>query len=64
MRGANCGDGPPNVEIEGHHQYKKKTQSERNYETRKAEHKHTEKHQPRGEFGVGNGQCTGPIIGR
>ena len=57
-------DGPPDVEIEGHLQYKEKTQSERSYETRKAEHKQTEKHQPRGEPGAGNGRCTRPIIGR
>ena len=30
-------DGPPDVEIEGHLQYKEKTQSERSYETRKAD---------------------------
>ena len=42
----------------------RKTQSERIYETRKAEHKQTEKHQPRGESGAGNGQCTRPTIGR
>ena len=48
-------DGPPDVEIEGHLQYKEKTQSERSYVTRKAEHKQT---------GAGNGQCTRLIIGR
>ena len=41
--------------IEGHLQYKEITQSERSYETRKAEHKQTEKHQPRRESGAGNG---------
>ena len=46
---ANCGTDHQTVAIEGHLQYKEKTQSERSYETRKAEHKQTEKHQPRGE---------------
>ena len=37
-------------------QYKENIQSERSYETRQAEHNQTEKHQPRGESGAGNGQ--------
>ena len=55
---------PPEVDIEGHLHYKEKTQSERSSETRKADHKQTEKHQLCGESGAGNGQCTRPIIGR
>ena len=42
---------------------KKKTQSERSYETCKVDHKQTEKYQPREEYSAGNGQGTRPIMG-
>ena len=62
IRGANCGTDHQMLRSRVIFSIREKTQSERSYETRKAEHKQTEKHQPRGESGVGNGQCTRPII--
>ena len=63
MRGAPCGT--------DHHMLRSmvifsiiKAQSETRYETRQAEHKQIEKHQSRGETGVGNGQYTCPIMGK
>ena len=46
MRGANCGTDHQMLRSRVIFSFKEKTQSERSYETRKAEHKQTEKHQP------------------
>ena len=64
MRGANCGTDHQMLRSRVIFSIRKKTQSEKSYETRKAEHKQTEKHQSRGESGTGNGQCACLFIGR
>ena len=56
MRGAICGTDHQMLRSRVISSIRRKTQSERRYETRKAEHKQTDKHQPRGESGAGNGQ--------
>ena len=63
MREANCGSDHQMLRLSEIFSIRKKTQSERSYETRKVEHKQTEKHQPRGEPDAENGKCIRSIMG-
>ena len=64
MRGANCGTDHQMLRSRVIFSIRRKHNQKRAMKTRKAEHKQTEKHQPRGKSGAGNGQYTRPMIGR